>query len=161
MKTCVTEHFTHQPTIPSPKYPNLRFSSFLVEPLLAPSNRALIVIPHDGPHSAVIDAFNMNIAGFVRLDYSILVVNYRGSIGQGLSRAYCVNAGSLTSRFSGNDLTILGQDSIESLLGHIGQHDVSDVIQCVSHCLQSRPLLDPSKVDPTSMVEAGSFIAFS
>ena len=100
LKTCVTEHFTHQSTIPSLKYPNLRFSSFLVEPLLAPSNRALTVIPHGGPHSAVIDAFNLNIAGFVRLGYSILVVNYRGSIGQGLSPAYLVFEGSLTSRFS-------------------------------------------------------------
>ena len=40
-----------------------------------------------------------------------------------------------------------GQDSIESLLGHIGTNDVADVKDGIEQCLRSRNELNPRKVD--------------
>ncbi|XP_050543366.1 acylamino-acid-releasing enzyme-like isoform X1 [Daktulosphaira vitifoliae] len=66
----------------------------------------LIVWPHGGPHSQSVDSYIADAAFFVQIGFAVLFVNYRGSTG-------------------------LGQDYVESLLGHIGDADVKDVYNAV------------------------------
>ena len=40
----------------------------------------------------------------------------------------------------------VGQNSVESLLGHIGDNDVTDVADAITQCLQAHPELDHRKV---------------
>lgn len=64
----------------------------------------LIVVPHGGPHSCTSTAYNPAIAFLcAKGGYSILLVNYRGSLG-------------------------FGQRALESLPGNIGVLDVKDVV---------------------------------
>ncbi|KAL4719679.1 hypothetical protein ACJJTC_003000, partial [Scirpophaga incertulas] len=43
----------------------------------------LIVWPHGGPHSGFVNSFSMEAALFTMLGFSLLQVNYRGSVGAG------------------------------------------------------------------------------
>ena len=45
----------------------------------------LIVWPHGGPHSAIPWAFSTDIYYFLDQGFSCLLINYRGSISQGIS----------------------------------------------------------------------------
>jgi len=94
------ELLKHIPKIPDEVYPNLSFESILVKPKV--KNNTLVVLPHGGPHSCFCSDFSIHVAIFNALGYSVLLVNYRGS--------------------SGN-----GQDSINSLPGKVGTSDVNDV----------------------------------
>lgn len=82
--------------------------------------RPLMVIPHGGPHSVILTTFFHVHAAFVRLGYTVVLVNYRGS-----------NA--------------FGEAGIHALLGHIGDMDVKDVNHAASDVLE-RGLADPAKV---------------
>jgi alpha/beta superfamily hydrolase len=53
---------------------------------------------------------------FQELGYAVLFVNFRGSIGA-------------------------GQDSVDSLLGHVGDTDVKDCRQALDECLEVKNLL--------------------
>ena len=64
--------------------------------------KTLIVWPHGGPHSVFTTQFKVEAYTFSRLGYSTLMVNYTGSLG-------------------------LGADSIQSLIGNVGDVDVKDV----------------------------------
>lgn len=98
----------------------LPFSAMLHIPISGKC--ALMVFPHGGPHSAFTDAWSMYVNGFLQLGFAVLEVNYRGSVGS-------------------------GQDSVESLPGYVGDHDVKDVHQAALHALQDQPSrLDASKV---------------
>ena len=91
----------HLPTVG----PEIPYSTMLHYPpfrFFQDTARPLIVFPHGGPHSAFLDEWSLYVAGFLRLGFAVLKVNYRGSVGR-------------------------GQDSIESLPGHIGDYDVKDV----------------------------------
>ncbi|XP_050434308.1 acylamino-acid-releasing enzyme-like isoform X1 [Adelges cooleyi] len=70
------------------------------------SDCPLIVWPHGGPHSQSLDSYIADAAFFVQIGYAVLFINFRGSTG-------------------------LGQDYVESLLGHVGDADVKDVYNAV------------------------------
>lgn len=90
----------HIPTPPSP------FHVFPGAP-----KRPLICWPHGGPHSTVANMFYFEPSFFVKLGYSIVFPNYRGSLG-------------------------FGEDGVNALPGHVGTVDVSDVHQAVTSCLE-------------------------
>ncbi|XP_077437684.1 acylamino-acid-releasing enzyme isoform X2 [Vanacampus margaritifer] len=104
-------------------YPGLKFGAVLVKPcdLLDGAKTPLVVFIHGGPHSQFAAEWNSTTAGLVSLGFAVLMVNYRGSTG-------------------------FGQDSILSLIGHIGSQDVKDVQRAVLAALHSHPTLDPSRV---------------
>jgi acylaminoacyl-peptidase len=81
----------------------------------------VIVNPHGGPHSVLTDSFSMEKALFASLGFGILMVNYRGSIGA-------------------------GQESVEFLLGKIGDSDVKDVHLATLEALKQFPFLNPEKM---------------
>lgn len=73
--------------------------------------RPLICWPHGGPHSASCNSYSMAATYFVALGYSVVFVNYRGSLG-------------------------FGQDGVDSLLGNCGLTDVDDVHKATLNCLK-------------------------
>ncbi|KAK3878889.1 hypothetical protein Pcinc_016519 [Petrolisthes cinctipes] len=98
---------------PKPQYSDIPFSVLYLGPTSLPEGsekRPLIVWPHGGPHVCLADEFRASSAFFVRLGFSVLWPNYRGSTGA-------------------------GQDSVNSLLGHAGLTDVSDVHFATLDCL--------------------------
>jgi dipeptidyl aminopeptidase/acylaminoacyl peptidase len=66
----------------------------------------IVLIPHGGPHSAFSAGFSVYLATLVACGFAVLAVNYRGSTG-------------------------FGQESLTSLLGHIGEIDVADCMQAL------------------------------
>lgn len=62
-----------------------------------------IIVPHGGPHTATPVNFYMPFALLAAAGYCIVAVNYRGSLG-------------------------FGEEGVQSLPGHIGDHDVADCI---------------------------------
>ncbi|XP_061841499.2 acylamino-acid-releasing enzyme isoform X1 [Nerophis lumbriciformis] len=105
-------------------YPDLKFGAVLVKPHGSPLRGAktpLVVFIHGGPHSQFAAEWNVTTAGLVSLGFAVLMVNYRGSTG-------------------------FGQDSILSLVGHIGQQDVKDVQRAVLTALHSDGTLDGERV---------------
>eukprot|EP00826_Nyctotherus_ovalis_P043649 TRINITY_DN4620_c0_g1_i17.p1 TRINITY_DN4620_c0_g1~~TRINITY_DN4620_c0_g1_i17.p1 ORF type:complete len:720 (-),score=192.80 TRINITY_DN4620_c0_g1_i17:138-2297(-) len=69
-------------------------------------SKGLIAIIHGGPHSSFANAFTYAYAIYFVKGYSTLLINYRGSIGY-------------------------GQAYVQSLLGHIGEYDVTDCMECI------------------------------
>ncbi|KAL0388499.1 UNVERIFIED_CONTAM: Acylamino-acid-releasing enzyme [Sesamum radiatum] len=80
----------------------------------------LIVILHGGPHSVSLSSFSKSSALLASLGYSLLIVNYRGSLG-------------------------FGEEALQSLPGKIGSQDVSDVLTAIDHVID-QGLADPSKI---------------
>ncbi|KAI3854713.1 hypothetical protein MKX03_028091 [Papaver bracteatum] len=80
----------------------------------------LIVILHGGPHSILLTNFSKNYAFLCTLGYSLLIVNYRGSLG-------------------------FGEEALQSLPGKIGSQDVNDVLAALDHVIEMG-LADSSKV---------------
>ncbi|XP_039266905.2 acylamino-acid-releasing enzyme-like [Styela clava] len=98
-----------KPELENSKFPNVPCEYILYEPVYGisipkPKIKSLIVNPHGGPHTLDVAAFVHDIAVLCKLGYTVVQVNYRGSIGY-------------------------GQSSIDSLPGNIGMQDVSDVHQ--------------------------------
>jgi acylaminoacyl-peptidase len=73
---------------------------------------SLLLIPHGGPHSAHICNWNIQYEFLLNLGYTLLLVNYRGSIG-------------------------FGNASLLSLPGFIGDHDVHDCMKALTHTLDA------------------------
>uniref|UniRef100_A0A673G9E0 Acylamino-acid-releasing enzyme n=1 Tax=Sinocyclocheilus rhinocerous TaxID=307959 RepID=A0A673G9E0_9TELE len=71
----------------------------------------LIVMPHGGPHSVLVSEWFLSTAVLCKMGFSVLLVNYRGSLG-------------------------FGQDNILSLPGNIGTQDVKDVQLAVDSVLK-------------------------
>ena len=67
-------------------------------------------MPHGGPHSCNSNTFLSSVIFFIRLGYSVMFANYRGSLG-------------------------VGTDGIDALPGHCGLTDVDDVYQATKSCL--------------------------
>ncbi|XP_062248450.1 S9 family peptidase [Platichthys flesus] len=105
------------------QYSGLDFGAVLVKPSppLHEGSLPLVVFIHGGPHSQFPAEWNCTTAGLVKLGFAVLMVNYRGSTG-------------------------FGQDSILSLIGHIGSQDVKDVQRAVLTALQSDLTLDPKRL---------------
>ncbi|CAN4116541.1 unnamed protein product [Withania somnifera] len=80
----------------------------------------LIVVLHGGPHSVSLSSFSKSLAFLSSLGYSLLIVNYRGSLG-------------------------FGEEAVQSLPGKIGSQDVNDVLAAIDHVIE-KGLADPSKI---------------
>ncbi|CAI9118324.1 OLC1v1019886C2 [Oldenlandia corymbosa var. corymbosa] len=80
----------------------------------------LIVVIHGGPHSVSQSSFSKSLAFLTSLGYSLLIVNYRGSLG-------------------------FGEEALQSLPGNIGSQDVNDVLAAIDHVI-AKGLADPSKI---------------
>ncbi|KAG8658648.1 acylamino-acid-releasing enzyme isoform X2 [Manihot esculenta] len=80
----------------------------------------LIVMLHGGPHSASLSSFSKSLAFLSSIGYSLLIVNYRGSIG-------------------------FGEEALQSLPGKIGSQDVNDVLTAIDHVIDMG-LASPSSI---------------
>lgn len=80
----------------------------------------VIVILHGGPHSVSVSSFSKSLAFLSSIGYSLLIVNYRGSLG-------------------------FGEEALQSLPGKVGSQDVNDVLTAIEHVI-SKQLVDPSKI---------------
>ncbi|KAL6971721.1 acylaminoacyl-peptidase [Sarracenia purpurea var. burkii] len=80
----------------------------------------LIVVLHGGPHSVSVSSFSKSLAFLSSIGYSLLIVNYRGSLG-------------------------FGEEALQSLPGKIGSQDVNDVLNAIDHVIDMG-LADPSKI---------------
>jgi acylaminoacyl-peptidase len=103
------------------KYPSLNYEYILLEPRpddkvssssVSKAPPPLAVCIHGGPHSSFVTNFELYMTGLSLCGYAVLMVNYRGSAG-------------------------FGQDSIDSLLGHIGNQDLHDVQSVVEQVVSS------------------------
>lgn len=121
---CVVETTVHRPTAEHPdvSFRHVKFTSIYVGPSSgAASSIPLIVWPHGGPHSLIATNFSAAVYYWTSLGYAVLLVNYRGSTGH-------------------------GQDSVYSLLSHVGDLDVKDCHQAKEDILSKYSCLDASKV---------------
>ncbi|XP_019114958.1 acylamino-acid-releasing enzyme isoform X2 [Larimichthys crocea] len=121
-------HWTVLDVTPPPEednthYSGLDFGAILVKPsrYLHEAKIPLVVYIHGGPHSQFPVEWNCTTAGLAKLGFAVLMVNYRGSTG-------------------------FGQDSILSLISHIGSQDVKDVQRAVLTALQTDNTLDPKRL---------------
>ncbi|TYH03977.1 hypothetical protein ES288_A09G262100v1 [Gossypium darwinii] len=80
----------------------------------------LIVVLHGGPHSVSLSSFSKSLAFLSSLGFSLLIVNYRGSLG-------------------------FGEEALQSLPGKIGSQDVNDVLTAIDHVIE-KGLVNPSKI---------------
>ncbi|KAJ0233076.1 Acylamino-acid-releasing enzyme [Hirschfeldia incana] len=80
----------------------------------------LVVSLHGGPHTVAPCSFSKQLAYLSSIGYSLLIVNYRGSLG-------------------------FGEDALQSIPGKIGSQDVNDVLSAVDHAVKMG-LADPSRV---------------
>ncbi|XP_076058912.1 acylamino-acid-releasing enzyme-like isoform X2 [Oratosquilla oratoria] len=120
-------HFNFQNSTPHPKpeYSDIPISVIYFGPTSQTpeeAKRPLICWPHGGPHSIISNSYSSLLAYFVSLGYSIVVPNFRGSLG-------------------------FGQDGVDSLPGHCGNTDVSDCHEATLACLKRFPdVLDENNV---------------
>lgn len=80
----------------------------------------LIVVLHGGPHSVSLTTFSKSLAFLASIGNSLLIVNYRGSLG-------------------------FGEEALQSLPGKVGSQDVNDVLTAIDHVI-NMGLADPSKI---------------
>ena len=80
----------------------------------------LILWPHGGPHSVITTSFMSDVYFFMMLGYSVLFVNYRGSLGA-------------------------GNDGVMSLPGNVGDSDVKDCYQALHECLNTHDVIDSKR----------------
>ncbi|XP_017223095.1 acylamino-acid-releasing enzyme isoform X1 [Daucus carota subsp. sativus] len=80
----------------------------------------LIVMLHGGPHSVSPSSYSRSMAFLASTGYSLLIVNYRGSLG-------------------------FGEEALQSLLGNIGSQDVSDVLAAIDYVIDMG-LADRAKI---------------
>ncbi|XP_002517031.2 acylamino-acid-releasing enzyme isoform X2 [Ricinus communis] len=80
----------------------------------------LIVMLHGGPHSVSSSSFSKSLAFLSSLGYSLLIVNYRGSIG-------------------------FGEEALQSLPGKVGSQDVNDVLTAIDHVIDTG-IASPSSI---------------
>nr|XP_045601703.1 acylamino-acid-releasing enzyme-like isoform X1 [Procambarus clarkii]XP_045601704.1 acylamino-acid-releasing enzyme-like isoform X1 [Procambarus clarkii]XP_045601705.1 acylamino-acid-releasing enzyme-like isoform X1 [Procambarus clarkii] len=110
---------------PDPKYSDVPVSVIYYGPTSLEEGavkRPLICWPHGGPHSVLTNVYSMAAAFFVKLGFSIVFPNYRGSLG-------------------------FGEDGVNCLPGYCGVTDVSDVHKATIECLHRfSEVLDESRV---------------
>ncbi|KAG8370318.1 hypothetical protein BUALT_Bualt14G0104400 [Buddleja alternifolia] len=89
----------------------------------------LIVILHGGPHDVSTTTFSKSSAFLCSLGYSLLMVNYRGSLG-------------------------FGEEALQSLPGKVGSQDVNDVLTAIDEVVD-RGLVDPSRIAVVGISHGG------
>ncbi|KAH6821552.1 acylaminoacyl-peptidase-like protein [Perilla frutescens var. hirtella] len=89
----------------------------------------LIVILHGGPHDVSLTTFSKSSAFLCSLGYSLLIVNYRGSLG-------------------------FGEEALQSLPGKVGSQDVNDVLTAIDHVID-KGVADPSKIAVVGLSHGG------
>lgn len=89
----------------------------------------LIVILHGGPHSVSTSTFSKSEAFLSSLGFSLLIVNYRGSLG-------------------------FGEEALQSLPGKVGSQDVNDVLTAIDHIIEMG-LANPSKIAVIGLSHGG------
>ncbi|KAL0376705.1 UNVERIFIED_CONTAM: Acylamino-acid-releasing enzyme 2 [Sesamum calycinum] len=89
----------------------------------------LIVILHGGPHDVSTSSFSKSSAFLASLGFSLLIVNYRGSLG-------------------------FGEEAVQSLPGKVGSQDVGDVLTAIDHIID-KGLADPSKIAVVGISHGG------
>ncbi|KAI1305981.1 Acylamino-acid-releasing enzyme [Halotydeus destructor] len=80
----------------------------------------VVVIPHGGPHATFVASFMRYCVLFAKLGFKSLLVDYRGSTG-------------------------VDDDYVHSLLGEVGNYDVTDVVSAINH-YASHQLIDKTKM---------------
>ncbi|XP_061991787.1 acylamino-acid-releasing enzyme isoform X1 [Rosa rugosa] len=80
----------------------------------------LVVVLHGGPHSVYLASFSKSLAFLSSNGFSLLHVNYRGSLG-------------------------FGEEALQSLPGKVGSQDVNDVLVAIDHVIDLG-LARPSKI---------------
>ncbi|XP_043692144.1 acylamino-acid-releasing enzyme-like isoform X1 [Telopea speciosissima] len=80
----------------------------------------LIVMLHGGPHSVSVTSYSKSLSFLSSIGYSLLIVNYRGSLG-------------------------FGEEALQSLPGKVGSQDVNDVLTAMDHVIDMG-LADRSKI---------------
>ncbi|KMT01413.1 hypothetical protein BVRB_9g214220 [Beta vulgaris subsp. vulgaris] len=80
----------------------------------------LIVVLHGGPHSVSTTGFSRALAFLSSIGYSLLIVNYRGSLG-------------------------FGEEALQTLPGKVGDQDVGDVLTAMDYIINMK-LADRSKI---------------
>ncbi|XP_067934647.1 acylamino-acid-releasing enzyme-like [Watersipora subatra] len=104
------EVLQHIPRIPHPIYGSLIYESIILQPADGKS-KGLVVLPHGGPHGNYPSLYALYYCFFVKLGFTLALVNYRGSVGY-------------------------GEDSINSLLGNVGDNEIKDVQQCAEEVIE-------------------------
>ncbi|OIW07711.1 hypothetical protein TanjilG_19654 [Lupinus angustifolius] len=89
----------------------------------------LIVILHGGPQDVSLSHFSKSWAFLSSAGYSLLIVNYRGSLG-------------------------FGEEALQSLPGRVGSQDVNDVLSAIDHVI-NLGLASPSKITVTGISHGG------
>ncbi|KAK7243157.1 hypothetical protein RIF29_37945 [Crotalaria pallida] len=89
----------------------------------------LIVILHGGPQDVSLSYFSKSWAFLSSVGYSLLIVNYRGSLG-------------------------FGEEALQSLPGKIGSQDVNDVLSAIDHVI-NLGLASPSMITVTGISHGG------
>ncbi|KAK8556006.1 hypothetical protein V6N13_070077 [Hibiscus sabdariffa] len=80
----------------------------------------LLVVLHGGPHDVSLSSFSKSLAFLSSIGFSLLIVNYRGSLG-------------------------FGEEALQSLPGKVGSQDVNDVLTAIDHVIE-KGLVNPSKI---------------
>lgn len=89
----------------------------------------LVVILHGGPHDVSLSTFSNSLAFLSSVGFSLLIVNYRGSLG-------------------------FGEEALQSLPGKVGSQDVNDVLSAIDHVV-NLGLANPSKITVTGISHGG------
>ncbi|KAI5397368.1 hypothetical protein KIW84_063255 [Lathyrus oleraceus] len=89
----------------------------------------LIVILHGGPQDVSLSHFSKSWAFLSSVGYSLLIVNYRGSLG-------------------------FGEEALQSLPGKVGSQDVNDVLSAIDHVI-NLGLASPSKITVMGISHGG------
>uniref|UniRef100_A0A2C9UDP0 acylaminoacyl-peptidase n=1 Tax=Manihot esculenta TaxID=3983 RepID=A0A2C9UDP0_MANES len=89
----------------------------------------LIVLLHGGPHDVSVSSFSASSAFLSSIGYSLLIVNYRGSLG-------------------------FGEEALQSLLGRAGSQDVNDVLTAIDHVVDLG-LAKPSSIAVLGLSHGG------
>jgi len=98
-----------------------RFQALALLPKGAKEGSPLLCFPHGGPHAAHSMAFSTGVTALVLSGFAVVLVNYRGSIG-------------------------LGQESLLSLPGHVGDNDVRECVAATRWALSLSSTGDERRV---------------
>ncbi|XVE65925.1 hypothetical protein DITRI_Ditri08aG0038800 [Diplodiscus trichospermus] len=105
------------------------FEAIFVSSNINVATDPLIVILHGGPHDVSLSSFSKSLAFLSSIGYSLLIVNYRGSLG-------------------------FGEEALQSLPGKVGSQDVNDVLTAIDHVIE-KGLANPSKITALGISHGG------
>ncbi|GMH38642.1 hypothetical protein BSKO_06526 [Bryopsis sp. KO-2023] len=107
LKGLEMELFTIKPTV-GPEFP---VQGFMFRKKGVSGPQPTILSGHGGPHSSTVMGYYMNIPCILELGYTLVLVNYRGSLGY-------------------------GEDFVQALPGNVGTYDVADCIAALDHSVE-------------------------